>query len=271
VRETPFDKVLAVLEAASAARRPLTVTELSGTVRLPVPTVHRLVAQLVERGLLKRHLTSKKVMPGTRLMKLGVEAVQTSLYADKPHALLKSLVTRVGEFAQISMVVDGELICVDSASARRQSGLHLEQGNRAPLHCTSIGKLYLASMPDSELRAWLRSTRLQRMADNTITRSTELHHHCQAIRIQGWGSCNEELHPGVVGCGVRLPLRSSSGFIGLCISAPKARVNYNAIVEYVPTLRRVAQEIANVFDQRAGHTPNAEDHADRSRHRGLLA
>jgi IclR family acetate operon transcriptional repressor len=251
VRETPFDKTLAVMEVVSTARRPLSVTEISGATSLPVPTVHRLVAQLVERSLLKRHLTSKKVMPGARLMKLGVEAVQTSLYADRPHALLKSLVTQVGEFGQISMVVDGELICVDAASAHRQSGLHLEQGNKAPLHCTSIGKLYLSSISSSELGLWLRSARLARMTDRTITNATDLRRHCQDIRSQGWSSCNEELHPGIVGCGVRLPLRSSSSFIGLCVSAPAARLNYKAIIEYIPTLRKFAQDIANVFDQRA--------------------
>jgi IclR family acetate operon transcriptional repressor len=251
MRETPFDKMLAVMEVVSTARRPLTVTEISGITDLAVPTVHRLVTQLVDRGLLKRHLTSKKVMPGSRLMKLGVSAVQTSLYADKPHALLKSLVTQIGEFAQISMVVDGELICVDAASANRESGLHLQQGNKAPLHCTSIGKLYLASIPDSDLRAWLRSTSLQPMTDRTITSAAELQSHCQEIRLRGWSSCNEELHLGVVGCDVQLPLRNSSGFIGLCISAPEVRMSYSSIIEYVPTLRKFALDIANVFDQRA--------------------
>jgi IclR family acetate operon transcriptional repressor len=250
MRETPFDKMLAVMEAVSTGRRPLTVTEISSVTDLAVPTVHRLVALLVDRGLLKRHLSSKKVMPGARLVKLGVSAVQTSLYADKPHALLKSLVTRIGEFAQISMVVDGELICVDAASAHRESGLHLQQGNKAPLHCTSIGKLYLASLPDAELRSWLRSASLQRMTDRTISDPSELRKHCHEIRARGWSSCNEEMYLGVVGCGVRLPLRNSSGFIGLCISAPAVRMSYDAITSNIPTLEKVALDIANIFYQR---------------------
>jgi IclR family transcriptional regulator, acetate operon repressor len=249
MREIPFDKMLAVMETVSDGRRPLTVTEISGATDLAVPTVHRLVALLVDRGLLKRHLATKKVMPGARLMKLGVSAVQTSLYADKPHALLKSLVTRIGEFAQISLVVDGELICVDAASAHRESGLHLQQGNKAPLHCTSIGKLYLASLPEAELRSWLRSANLQRLTDRTVTDPSELRKRLKEIRARGWGSCNEEMHPGVVGCGVRLPLRDSSGFIGLCISAPAVRMNFEAITGHIPALRKVAVDIADIFDR----------------------
>ena len=60
----------------------------------------------------------------------------------------------------------------------------------------------------------------------------------------------EEMHPGVVGCGVRLPLRTSSAFLGLCVSAPAARLSYKAITAYVPLLRKFAQDIANVVDQR---------------------
>ena len=250
MRDIPFDKMLAVMETVSCGRRPLTVTEISNATDLTVPTVHRLVTSLVDRGLLKRHLATKKVMPGARLMKLGVSAVQTSLYADKPHALLRSLVTRIGEFAQISMVVDGELICVDAASAHRESGLHLQQGNRAPLHCTSIGKLYLASLPDAELRAWLRSANLPRRTERTMTDPSELRKHFKETRARGWGSCNEELYPGVVGCGVRLPLRNSSGFIGLCISAPAVRMNFDEITSHIPTLEKVAVDIAGIFDRR---------------------
>jgi hypothetical protein len=58
------------------------------------------------------------------------------------------------------------------------------------------------------------------------------------------------MYPGVVGCGVRLPLRSSSGFIGLCISAPAVRMSYDVITTHIPTLRKVAVDIADIFDRR---------------------
>lgn len=251
MREAPIDKTLTIMEIVASARRPLTVTEISTSAKLPIPTVHRLVRQLVERGLFKRHLTSKRVMPGVRLVTLGVESIQTSLYADKPHALLKSLVVQIGEFAQISMVVDSELICVDAAAVHRPLGLHLEQGNKAPLHCTSIGKLYLSDLADDEFSTWLRAAKLKPFTEHTIANATELRRHCQEIRARGWASCNEELNLGVVGCGVRLPLRNSSGFIGLCISAPAARMKHDTIIGYVPTLRKFAKEITQVFEKQS--------------------
>ena len=82
-----------------------------------------------------------------------------------------------------------------------------------------------------------------------MTDPGELRKHLKEIRARGWGSCNEEMHPGVVGCGVRLPLRDSSGFIGLCISAPAVRMNFEAITGHIPALRKVAVDIADIFDR----------------------
>ncbi|ARP79961.1 hypothetical protein CAL12_03390 [Bordetella genomosp. 8] len=250
MEEAPIDKSLAIMEAVAGSRRPLTVTEIAELTGLSMPTTHRLVVQLTERNVLARHLASKRVMAGARLTRLGIDAVQASLNADQPHALLKSLAMSLGEFAQISMVVDGELVCVDAAAVRRPGGLHLEQGNRGPLHCTSIGKLHLAHMPDDALSAWLRSSTRRKFTSKTLTGETRLRAHFNEIRAQGWASCNEEWNAGVVGCGVRIPLRGSA-FIGLCVSAPTARMTYEEMIANVPILRKFAGDIALAFDASA--------------------
>jgi len=41
-------------------------------------------------------------------------------------------------------------------------GLMFEQGRRAPLYCTSIGKIFLAEMADEEFSQWLTQMPLPR-------------------------------------------------------------------------------------------------------------
>jgi IclR family acetate operon transcriptional repressor len=153
----------------------------------------------------------------------------------------------MGEFAQISMVVDGELTCVDAAAVRRPGGLHLEQGNKGPLHCTSIGKLHLAYMPDEALSTWLHASSRKKYTPNTLISEIKLRTHLSQVREQGWASCNEEWNLGVIGCGVRIPLRTSA-LLGLCVSAPTARMTYEEMLDNLPMLRKVAGEIATVFE-----------------------
>jgi IclR family transcriptional regulator, acetate operon repressor len=245
----PIDKTLAILETVAALCRPASITDISVATSIPAPTVHRIAAQLVERRLLRRVVSSRRFLPGPRLLQLGLECIQSQIYADKPHVLLKSLAVEVGEFALISMVLDDEQVCIDSAGVHRPSGLHFEQGYRAPLHCTSIGKLYLSQLSDIHLDAWLKGSCLRPYSGKTISKTDELRQHCIEVRRLGYASCNEEYYPGVVGCSVRIPLSDKAGFLGLCISAPSARVGHDQIVRYVPRLHKVAQQISREVER----------------------
>jgi IclR family acetate operon transcriptional repressor len=247
-RKAPLDRIFAVLEAVATAVRPVTISEISVMTGIAVSSTHRLVTQLLDRRMVRRYLTTKKIVTGPRLASLSVETLRTQMYADKPHAILKSLAMEVDAFALTGIVADGELVCIDSASTRRSSGVHFETGVRAPLHCTSIGKLYLAQLSDDEFAEWQDIAVLKRFSVRTITDPSQLKRECQEIRVRGWASCNEEYNPGVVGCAVPLPLAGASRFIGLCISAPSSRLDYGSVVRYAARLRRIAGEIAIAFE-----------------------
>jgi IclR family acetate operon transcriptional repressor len=245
----PIDKTFAILEAVVGLRRPVTLTDIATATRMATPTVHRIVNQLIERQMLRRYLTTRRILPGPRLTRLGLETIQAQIYSDRPHSILKALALEVGEFALISTIVDDEQICIDSASVHRPTGLHFEQGVRAPLHCTSIGKLYLAELSDKHFDNWLRHSTLKAYSNSTITDAQGLRRQCLQIRKLGYASCNEEYNPGVVGCGVKLDLPGDSGFIGLCISAPVGRLNFNSMLGHVPKLKTAARKISLEFQR----------------------
>src|SRR6185437_13038341 len=140
--DQPLDRAIAVLTALVTAARPASVTELAAACALPVPTVHRLAAQLEKRGLVKRALGSKRLIVGAGLVRLGAAAADAAMRSDRVHQILVALAHQLGEPCQIGVRVDSEVVYIDSARATRTAGLHFEQGKHAPLQCTSIGKLY---------------------------------------------------------------------------------------------------------------------------------
>lgn len=240
----PIDKALAILDAVAGACRPVTLTEIAASTGLALPTVHRVAHQLLERRLLRRYMASRRLLPGPRLARLGMEAVQAQMYADKPHTILKALAIEMGEFAMISIVVDGELICIDTASVHRPSPQFFEQGYRAPLHCTSVGKLYLSHLPDDDFESWLRHAHLRAYSPATITDHAELRRQCREARRARFASCNEEYSRGVVGCSVQIEVPGAVGFVGLGLSAPAARVGHDQILRAVPKLFATALKIS---------------------------
>ena len=60
-------------------------------------------------------------------------------------------------------------IYLDRVESAWPFGLRFEPGSRVPLHCTSMGKLFLSQLPDKKRALLLRSIPLYRYTENTIT------------------------------------------------------------------------------------------------------
>jgi DNA-binding IclR family transcriptional regulator len=241
--DQPIDRALALMAAVANADRSLSTIELAELCDLPVPTARRLVGQLETRGLLKRALGTKKFIVGPRLIWLGAAVVQASMRSDRTHQVLEALASEIGEHCQIGFRSGNEVVYADTARAMRSSGLHFEQGRRAPLYCSSTGKLFLAEMKDEELSWWLAHISRPALTQTTIVSASALRTVVKDVRAAGWALSNEEMAVGVVGCAV--PLRLSDGRLvaGLGISVPKARTPFEALIQFRPMLEKAALEI----------------------------
>jgi DNA-binding IclR family transcriptional regulator len=243
--EQPLDRALAVLTGVVAAARPVSVTEIAMSCALPVPTAHRLVAQLEMRGLLKRALGSKKVTVGKALLQLSLSALDAAVRSDRPHQILLALSADLSEHTQVGIRSGNDVLYIDTASAPRSSGgLLFEQGRRAPLHCTSIGKIFLAELRQEEFAWWLSHTPLPAVTPRTITKPASLRGVVSKVRKSGWAVSNDEFATGVVGCAV--PIRSANGKLvgGLGISVPSARLPLEKLTQFRPKMEEAARAIA---------------------------
>ena len=243
-KEQPLDRALAVLDAVTRAPRPVSMTDIASQCGLPVPTAHRLVAQLEERGLLKRALDSKKLVVGPGLVRLGTAALEAALRTDLPHQILVAFANDIGEHCQIGLRSEDAIVYVDTVQATRSQGLHFEPGRRSPLYCTSIGKLYLAEMTDPEFDRWLTHTPLKALTPRTIVSPAKLKALVKNVRRQGWAASNEEVAAGVVGCAVPIRTREGKLLAGLGISVPSARLAFDQLAEYRVAMESVAAQMA---------------------------
>lgn len=241
-KDQPLDRLLSVLRAVADAGRPITMTEVANQCGLPLPSVHRLVAQLSERGLLRNVPGTKKLIVGSALISLSAAALDASMRADPVHDILVALSTQIGEDFQIAHRVDDDLVYLDVVHAARSQGLRFQQGRHSPLYCSSIGKLYLAEMPVDVFERWLQHTRLEPLAPHTIVSPDLLRDVVQAVRTSQWASSNEEIAAGVVGCAV--PIRVKGKLVaGLGISVPSARVKFSEIEQFRKPMQEAAAEI----------------------------
>ncbi len=248
-RDQPLDRALLVLEAVIEATGPVSVTALAERTGLPPPSVHRIAAQLEQRGLLGRALGSRRLLPGPRLLRLGFDILRGGALRDRPQAILAALAEEIGEHCQIGVVTGHEVAYAASARPPRTAGtLHFEPGQHAPIHCTSTGKLFLALLPEERLGALLSTLPRRRHTPNTLVEEAALRAELRTVRARGWASSDEEFVIGVVGCAVPI-LRGDGTMAGsVAVSVPAARMARAGLRRLVPALSRAAKAIAAVLD-----------------------
>lgn len=246
--ELPIDRLIAILEKISEMNRSTTASEMAGLLKVPTPTTHRMVTQLVERELLKHAIGSKRLLPGPRLLKLAVNALESSFLADRTHAHVSNLASELEEQCHVGVISNDRVRYIASATSGRSSGLLFEPGQSAPIYCTSTGKLFLANMSSEESEWWIYNHELKAMTDNTITDKHELMEQISDIRTKNWATTLEELVKGVIGYAV--PIRNSQGVLvaALGVSIPVARMELHEPEVVIQKLVHTAGIIRNELE-----------------------
>jgi len=245
----PTVKAVAILEAMATVRRPLGVTEVGVLLGLPKPTAHRIVRMLESEGLLQREPGSRRFVPGARLVRLGLGVVAASMLSAPRHAILEALSQKIGETCNFGVMADSHVVYLDRVESAWPFGLRFERGSRVPLHCTSMGKLFLSLMPAKKCALLLRSMPLYRYTENTITDAARLEAELENIRSAGVSTDNQEFLAGVV-C-VAVPVRDTNkqSVAALAVSAPLARMTLQQGLQHVPLLQAAAEQLTVTIDE----------------------
>jgi IclR family acetate operon transcriptional repressor len=244
----PTVKAVAILEAMSIARRPLGVSELGVLLGLPKPTAHRIVRMLESEGLLQREPGSRRYVPGARMVQLGLGIVAAAMLRAPRHAILEALSQQIGETCNFGVMTGSHVNYLDRIESAWPFGLRFEPGSRVPLHCTSMGKLFLSQLPMQKRSLLLRSIPLYRYTETTITDVARLETELETIRATQVSIDNQEFLAGVV-C-VAVPVCDPGGqpVAAIAVSAPLARMSLQQGLQHLPLLQAAAKKLTVTID-----------------------
>jgi DNA-binding IclR family transcriptional regulator len=249
---TATARTFAILDLVAHAQAAVEVSSVIETLALPKATAYRLVDGLVSSGYLAREPVRKRLTVGSRLTDLAFGAMRASMRDAGRHALLRRLVHEVNETCNIGIMLHGEIVYLDRVEAEHWPlRLQFGVGTRVPLHCSAIGKLFLALMPGTRRRRLLESLELRRFTNTTITERPQLEAELKQIRKEQVSFDREEYLVGVVCTAVPVMGRNGETLAAIAIQAPEARMNVSSARQHLPALRRAAEELAETFRDKA--------------------
>jgi IclR family KDG regulon transcriptional repressor len=136
-----------LLSSFSGEENELGITVLAARLRLAKSTVHRLAATLTAARFLEQNADTGKYRLGLALFELGSLVRRRMDVADAARQKLRELLEMTGETVQLGIIDHDSVLYIYEMESRRAIRMAAAVGARAPLHCTAVGKVLLASQP----------------------------------------------------------------------------------------------------------------------------
>jgi IclR family acetate operon transcriptional repressor len=236
-------KALAVLQTVADHPQGVGLPDIANELGLPRQTVHRVLGQLRDSGLLLRDPVRERFSIGPRLIQLSLTALGSNPWAPV-RAALQELVDDVGETCNIGVLEGLDYVYVDRIECAWPLRFHLEVGQRAVAHCIAGGKVLLAHLEPQRRARLLRSRKLVARTPRSITRVSDLEAELEKVRARGYGTNNQENYEGIVA--VAVPIVDARGRVvaALTMHGPLPRLTPVSCEAAVPRLRQAAERIA---------------------------
>ena len=214
---------LDVLELFASSAPELSQKQISDTLGLPMPTVHRLTALLTERGWLDRDPVTRRLRLGLEMARL-VPALMAGMRLPelaRPHLL--RLASDVGEAVNVAILEGPDIVYLLSESGDRLLTSNVTVGTRLPAHCTALGKCLLAQLPEDVARSALGKEPYERRTDRTQTTWKQLAPDLAEIRATGVSISEEEYEVGLVSIAAPVRWFNGPGTGSINVSLPAGR------------------------------------------------
>jgi len=214
-------KAVAVLEALSAAGRPVGLAELCRRIKYPKPTIYRILRSFEELGYLARDRATGFYAPTSRLAQLGRHGQALDLRRRALPAM-EALHQEFNETVNLGVLEGDQISYAACLETTRPLRLMVRPGTKDPFYCTALGRAIAAFLPDREREELVAAARFDSRTPKTVRTRPALRKILRETRRRGWAIDDEECDLGVICVGA--PLLDQGSPIGaVSITIPRIR------------------------------------------------
>jgi IclR family pca regulon transcriptional regulator len=235
-------KGLAVIETFSATRTRQSVSEVANASGLDRATARRCLLTLAHLGY--ADYDGKYFTLTPRVLRLSTACLASMPLPQLVQPLLEALSEELDESASVSILDQDEIIYIARAARRKVMSINLMPGSRLPAYCTSMGRVLLAALPESDARDRLSRSPLPARTAHTLTIADDILAELAKIRARGYATIDQEVELGLRSMAVPILDSHSRTVAALNIGLPVRSEDMASIVaRHRAQLLRVQAEL----------------------------
>ncbi|MER5171187.1 IclR family transcriptional regulator [Thioclava kandeliae] len=231
-------KALKVMECFGADTPRLAITDVAARTGFDRATARRCLLTLHHEGYAEYDGKFFSLTP--RVLRLGMGALASMPLAQVVQPWLDQLSDQIGQSCSVAILDETEIVYLARAAQRRVMSIGLMPGSRLPAHCTSMGRVLLAALPEPEARATLDASDLTPRSPRSLTDPEEILGVIAQVRTQGYATIDQEVELGLRSLAV--PIYDARGRVVAALNTGFAALHGDmaAIIrEYLPALQKV--------------------------------
>jgi DNA-binding IclR family transcriptional regulator len=238
-----LDRALGILAAVAESSEGMGLGELSGCLSLHKSTIHRLLTVLEQHHLIRRNPRGKYTL-GMKLFEWGSRAVASVDLRTHAAPFLRQLACATSETACVCVLSGAEMLSIANVEGPLTLRTTAGVGRRLPVHCTAVGKAFIAFLPERGLDSFLRQLPLVRRTRNTLVTRAVLKAELVRIRTRGFAVDHDENEEGLRCIGA--PLRDYTGTVvaSIAVEGPSFRLTDERLPLLAKAVMRAAHDLS---------------------------
>lgn len=238
-----IERLFSLMDVLASREDAISLKEISEKTGLHPSTAHRILNDLTIGRFVDRPEPGSYRL-GMRMLELGNLVKARLNVRDAALAPMRDLHKQIQQPVNLSMRQGDEIVYIERAYSER-SGMQVVRaiGGRAPLHLTSVGKLFLSVDEPMKVRSYATRTGLHGQTKNSITQLQVLERELSKVRQYGIARDNEELELGVRCIAAGIYDDQGKLLAGLSISAPADRIDEAWLAKLQTTAEEISQAL----------------------------
>ncbi len=244
-----LDKGLDILEYLSAQSIPLSQTEIAIGIEKTPNEIYRMLIGLESRGYILRDEVSGKYRLSLKLFYLSHRHSRIDELRRAAQFPLEELANTLHQSCNLSILYMDQVMVLIQAKSPGPIVLSIEEGNLSPLPITAPGRILLAYMSQTELKATLKNNPIYKKYHKT--QQEDFLCSLEDIRKKGYYFQNSDCFSGLTDLSVPIGIAGNNGIVACLTISMLNAVNSDQLVENSVMLTE-AQKCVKKIEQRIG-------------------
>lgn len=228
-----LDRALSILEYLSK-RKSMGVTEIAEVFSIDKSTATRIMQTFAAHDIVEKDDYTQKYHMSNGTLQLSYQVLLNNRIVQIARPELLELARITKETARLCAISRDHIYILEQVQSGNERFLQNADipGTRKPFHCSAIGKVMMAYMPEDELSELLSRLDFKQYTENTICDVEQLRKQLKEIRIQGY-ALNQAEYADRAHC-VAVPVFDELGH-------PSYSIGFSGMIDYLQQPERFHQ------------------------------